>query len=77
MSRLPGFALQVRVRVPGFSTGLLPRRKGIGIRADSPAGLFSTRPPPHTGPWKIKSNKQTARAALLHIASPQVALFLL
>ena len=29
-----------RERRPGFSTGLLPWRKGIGIHADSPAGLF-------------------------------------
>ncbi len=51
-------ALQVRGRVPGFSTGLLPRRKGIGIPADSPAGLFSTRPPPHTGPSRSKAQSR-------------------
>jgi hypothetical protein len=33
-------ALRDRERVPGFSTGLLPWRKGVGIHADSPAGLF-------------------------------------
>ncbi|WP_431637670.1 hypothetical protein ACQVBX_07825 [Dyella sp. KULCS107] len=40
--RLPGCARQVREPRPGFSTGLLPWRKGIGIHADAPAGLSST-----------------------------------
>ncbi|ULU24035.1 hypothetical protein DYST_00942 [Dyella terrae] len=34
-------ALQVRARVPGFSTGLLPRRKVAGVHASHPCGAFS------------------------------------
>src|SRR5579859_630981 len=58
-------ARQVREGRPGFSTGLLPRRKGIGIPADPPAGLIVHPSPPHRGP---EGQKQTARAATRHIA---------
>ncbi len=55
-------ARQVREGRPGFSTGLLPRRKGIDIPVDPPAGLIVQPSPPHRGPTRPKP-ELTARAA--------------
>ncbi|ULU27356.1 hypothetical protein DYST_04311 [Dyella terrae] len=38
-----------------FRQGLLPWRKGIGIPADSPAGLVVHPSPPHRGPGRSKA----------------------
>src|SRR5579859_4767314 len=67
---LSGLAAQpVREGRPGFSTGLLPRRKGIGVLPIPPAG--PARPPltAALGGPKVKSVEPTARAAARHIAS--------
>ena len=42
-------ALRVREDWPGFSTGLLLWRKGIGIHANAPCGAFSSSPHRRTG----------------------------
>jgi len=60
---------KVREAWPGFSTGLLPWRKGIDFHVDAPAGLLVHASPPHRGPeeqraparrhnGKIKSNRK-------------------
>src|SRR5579859_8149892 len=62
-------ARPVREGRPGFSTGLLPRRKGIGVLPIPPAG--PDRPPltAALGGPKVKSPVLKARAAARHIAS--------
>jgi hypothetical protein len=40
----------VREGWPGFSTGLLPWRKGIDVHVDAPAGLIVQPSPTHRGP---------------------------
>src|SRR6185437_700130 len=77
-----GSALRVRESRPGFSTGLLPRRKVCGIPAAHPAGLFVRVSPPHRGPGraarflralfrKATTKAQAkARARALHTLAP-------
>ena len=50
-------ALRVREDWPGFSTGLLPWRKGIGIHANAPLrGLIVQSSPPHRGPMRASAH---------------------
>ena len=69
--RWPDEARPVREGRPGFSTGLLPRRKGIGVPADPPAGLIVRPSPPAQGAREVKSQVRSRR--LVQQAAHRVA----
>jgi hypothetical protein len=66
-------ARQVREGRPGFSTGLLPWRKGIDIPVDPPAGLVVQPSPPHRGPTGQSRGLEPLRGSSLFCKSAPCA----